>query len=191
MSQVHNTTADYLKDFMQPTAEKQVKEPEVIEAPSSAKKMVEIEPAPAPAAVDPEPVEPAKRQSMSADTQSEIYLGAFDTAQTLVLNALNERKKRRRLGDDKERAEEIYEMVTSRAASLNTFTDEEKKMYLRIKPLMEVTETIPFSDDEYDKAKRPLAKIIEESGMDMPPNMAFMMVAVEIMAPRLVDVFFE
>ncbi len=186
MEKQSESTAVLLKDFMEATenkANEQQPETVVIEAdPAPAEtKAVDIDKAPAPAA----------QPMLSPETQAEIYIGIADTTQGVVFGAINRRKMKRRLGDRLELAEKIYSDIDFGREQIVNLSDEHHQLYLRIKGLMEVAETIPFSDDEYEKLKVPLSKIIQESGHDLPPSMALTLLALQIFAPRISDAFFE
>lgn len=176
-----------LTDFMQPTEEKG---PEVF---NQTPVIIDEEPE-----VDPEPVqttatapaEPRERM-LSPETQAEIYISVVDGTQTLIFNSINKRKLARRLGDRLAEAEKLMNEIECGRLDPKDLHPDQYGLFLRIKNLLEIKETIPFSDDEYEKLKGPLAKIIQESGHDLPPSMALVLVGLEVMAPRLVDAMFE
>lgn len=183
------STKAMLTDFMEPTEAKgpevQVKESEVI-----------IEPAPEPAKPviqnDDPGLEPAPRERMlSPETQAEIYISVVDGTQTLIFNSINKRKLSRRLGDKLPEAEKLMNEIECGRLDPKDLHPEQYGLFLRIKNLLEIKDTIPFSDEEYEKLKAPLSKIIQESGHDLPPSMALVLVGLEVMAPRIVDAMFE
>lgn len=181
-----NSTKNLLTDFMQPTEEKgpeSINEPEVIIEPGP-------DPDPKPVQDPPEPKEPRERM-LTPETQAEIYISVVDGTQTLIFNSINKRKLTRRLGDRLPEAEKLMNEIECGRLDPKDLPAEQYGLFLRIKNLLEIKETIPFSDEEYEKLKGPLAKIIQESGHDLPPSMALVLVGLEVMAPRLVDAMFE
>lgn len=177
-----SSTHEMLKDFMKPT--------EVKDVPTEA---VVIEPEPAP---DPEPpaTEPPKEKatpSLSADTMAEIYLSVVDGTQTLIFSSINKKKMARRFGDKLAEAEKLLNELERGALQPQDLSPDQYGLFMRIKNLSEVRDAIPFSDEEYEKMKVPLTKIIEDSGHDLPPSMALVLVGLEVMAPRIVDAMFE
>jgi len=176
-----------LTDFMQPTEEKGpevVMEPEVI-----IEDEPELDPSP-PSTQEPSPKEPGKSM-LSPETQAEIYISVVDGTQTLIFNSINKKKLSRRLGDRLPEAEKLMNEIECGRLDPKDLHPDQYGLFLRIKSLLEIKETIPFSDEEYEKLKGPLAKIIQESGYDLPPSMALVLVGLEVMAPRIVDAMFE
>lgn len=183
-----NSTKAMLTDFMQPT---ETKGPENVGAQSNASNEPEviIEPEPKAISAD-EPKEPKERM-LSANTQAEVYIGVFDTAQTLILDRIAKKKLERRLGNRMQEAEQLFNEIESGRLQQINLTPDQYTLFMRIKSMMEIRDMIPFSDEEYKKLQVPLSKIIQESGHDLPPGMALVLVGLEVMGPRLADVIFE
>lgn len=177
-----NSTKELLKDFTTPT---EGKGPEV----AAAEVVIE----PEPNNEDPEEPDPPspKKAMLSAETQAEIYVSVLDGTQTVIFNTINRKKLARRLGDKLAEAEKIINEIECGRLEPSQLTPDQYNLFLRIKTLIEIRETIPFSDEEYEKLKTPLAKIIQESGHDLPPSMALVLVGLEVMGPRIVDAMFE
>jgi hypothetical protein len=179
-----NTTEEMLSDFMEPTeskgSETYFKEDEspVIIEPETVQ-------------VSPAETAPTKKPMLSADTMAEIYIGVADGAQTLIFNSINKKKLARRLGDRFPEAEKIINEIEVGRLHPKDLSPEQYALFMRVKSLLEIRETIPFSDEEYEKLKTPLTKIILDSGHDLPPGLALVLVGLEVMAPRMVDAIFE
>lgn len=178
-----NTTQQLLTDFMEPT---ESKGPEI--SMNEEPVIIDTEPEPELAAVE---QEAPKKALLSADTMAEIYISVADGTQTLIFNTINKKKLNRRLGDRLPEAEKLINEIEMGRLEPKDLSPEQYALFMRIKGLLEIRETIPFSDEEYEKLKTPLTKIIQDSGHDLPPSLALVLVGLEVMAPRIVDAMFE
>ncbi len=183
-------TDELLQDFMRPT------EPKDHTAEPDAEKTAPV--ASQPLELDAEEVpgtggkpSAAKERLMGAEFVSEAFIGMFDTTQSLILTKINQKKMKRRLGDKLPKAEQLFAEIESGRIQMADLSPEDYAIFLRIKDLMKIEEEIPLTDEEYEKLKVPLLKLVEINNIDIPPGLALMMSVVEVMAPRIVDVIFE
>ena len=146
----------------------------------------------APATTEP-PKPPAPKNPLPAETTAEIVIGSVDFVQQLIFEKIHRRKLKNRLepfgGIDK--AEQLMDDMEAGRKSESELTGDERRMVRLMKDYGRLTKEIAFTDDEIEKAKKPLSQIIKESGFDLPPNMAMFLVATEILGPRLADAITE
>lgn len=148
-------------------------------------------PAPIPAPVN-EPKAEKQKKTMPPDISAEIFIGAIDTTQMLVFGALNKRKIRSRFtGEEIAKAEKILQQIKDKDINKKELSDADYDLQYEYKRLKEIQDDIPFTDEEYEILKKPLAKLIEINGYDIPPGLAMTMAAAQVFAPRLVDAIFE
>ena len=162
-------------------------------------KAIDTPPPPPPPAVIVEPQQqqqqeqaPKPKPKLPPDISSEILIGAIDTTQTLVFNALLKRKVRSRYTPAQvAKAEKLIAQLEEKSIKKQELSDDDFDLVQGYKRLSDIHNDIPFTDEEYTTLKKPLAKLIEINGYDIPPNLAFSIAIAQVMAPRVVDAFFE
>jgi len=188
VNDTHESTTELMDIWALPS---EPKAPEVKPKPAAPAKE-EAEPGLSDPAPENEEVEPVKKKSkLSADTTAEIFIGSLGVTQALILSPIIRAKMKRRLGDNFEKAMLLMEDMEMGKRAKTSLTEDEMKWYIRIRDLYKTENDLPFSDTETEDLKKPLIKIIQDSGMDIPPNLAFSLVALEVMAPRIVSTMFD
>lgn len=128
---------------------------------------------------------------LSIETSASLYVGVFDSLQTLLLTTLHKWKLKRKIGDDKE-LERFEELNQSIKDNFKQFEDLEIADRAKVRILGRVKDKVnalPFSDDEYDQLEESLILILREMpGYQLPPNYALMMAMANVMLPRILDV---
>ncbi|WP_416437893.1 hypothetical protein [Phnomibacter sp. MR] len=188
---ISNTTNDLLRDFMKPTESKGPETINPIEEEKVASKATSAEPLELEAEEVKADPQPKKERMMGAEFVAETFLGMFDTTQSIILSKINRRKMKRRLGEKLPEAEKLINEIELGRIEPKDLTPEQYQIFLRIKDLMKVEEMIPLTDEEYEKLKVPLMRLVEVNNIDLPPNLALFMTAIDVMAPRIIDAFFE
>lgn len=184
-----NSTDQFFKDFERDTEPK-----EAIPAVPETAPQPQFEPGgPEPADTTESGPEPKakKKPAFSPETQAEFYIAGLDSAQTLLFKGINKRKMRRRFGDKLERAVQLFHEMEAGRLKPAELAPEDYVLFMRIRDLKQVEDEIPFSDDEYKQLQTPLAKVIEQSGYDLPPSMAISMAVMLVMAPRITAALME
>lgn len=161
------------------------KQPPVKEVKTVAEK-------PASTSVTAETVTNKIKAKLPPDISSEILIGAIDTTQSLVFGSLLKRKIRNRFTSvEIEKCKRYNQQVEDKEIKKKDLSDEDFEMLYAYNALQEVSADIPFTDEEYNKLKKPLSQLIEINGYDIPPGIALSIAVAQIMAPRICDAFFE
>jgi hypothetical protein len=177
--------------FTELKKETEVKGPGEDTAEKAAVKETDFEPEPEeakPAEKEREaPGEKAKKY-VSDLTASKITVDAFSFIQSLTFNAINAKKKRNRLGDDEDRAEELYyDIYVDKVKKITDLSPDEKKICRAYYELKKIDDRIEFEKEEIDEMTKNLEAIFHDSGFKMSPQYAMMLSLGKAMFIRVAD----
>lgn len=136
-------------------------------------------------------------RTFDPDFTTDIVVDMFDTAQHTTFLALNNRKqKKKRFKNDEEYFEAVkLSYLTSKEVDklenpedkkllidkLNTFTATMKK----------INEKLSFSTDEKSRLKKPIYELVKQHNFDIPPGLALVIVSLDIISNRVVDLIMD
>ena len=128
---------------------------------------------------------------LSVETSASLYVGVFDSLQTMILTTLHKWKLKRKIGNDKdlERFEELNQSVNDGLKQFDELEIPDRAKVRILKRVQEKVKELPFTDSEYDQLEESLTLILREMpGYQLPPNYALMMAMANVMLPRILDV---
>jgi hypothetical protein len=185
---VDETTSELLNDFAKPTESKNPEPPKpesIVEQAASADFQKEKQP-------EASKVEIIKdKAKLSFQTSAEIVTELIDGGQTLILDSYNERKKKRRYGNNKYVLEMMVEKVNAGQMKMTDIPEAQVNDFHGMRRLIDVGNDIPFSNDERKKMTESMTKIMQDKGSALDGNWAIAMVLFNAFAPRLADAITE
>jgi hypothetical protein len=128
---------------------------------------------------------------------SEIVIGTVDTIQSTLFLALNNKKqKNKRFKNREEYAEAVrLSYLTDIELSKLDNAEEKKLLVEKLKSFMDVmtkiNDGLSLDPDEILKLKRPLVELVKKSNFDIPPGLALVMVSMDILSNRVVDLIMD
>lgn len=196
---------ELLKDVTTPTEEQVPQAPVNTAPPEPTQPPAAPAPSAAPAAPAEEapaqepakaPKEPLSLEDCKDEAEACIFL--FDSAQNLALSALAKRKMRNRrervYGEDAQ--VKLQHLLDELELKKKGTTVQEERAYNAddvglLKTHMELQELLtdlPFSEEEIDRLKKPLAKIIQARGGMLPPEWQLGLFTLQMIGARIAQV---
>jgi hypothetical protein len=134
---------------------------------------------------------------LDARFTSDVIIGFFDGIQDPMFHYMNERRKRKRYfgtGEKYREAVELSYMTKEKICEqYPDDSDEKLEMVARYRTFNErmdkIDKALPFTDDEKEKLRVPIKRMIEKSNFDIPPGIALFMAACEVMSTRFIDLY--
>ena len=172
-----------LQEVATPTTDKDTTTIETQEVKSDFVEPVNIEPETEKETID----------KLDPSTSAEIYIGIMDNLQQFLFTSIQTRKTAKKIGSKEalETAEKKLELLEVGKVNDFDLQDEELHHVNILKKAKKKFDKIPFSDDERESLREPLAKVIGEAGYDLPPNLALTLIVAQVFIPRLSDAFFD
>ncbi len=147
--------------------------------------------------------EPTERVNLSdlADPEetADICITMIDGVQTPIFLLLHRKKLVKKYFTDKQQykdASEIYALTDADIA--NQYPDKadallalKRRFNAMTKDYTSKTVEVPLSDDEKDRLKSPMKRMIEKSGFNVPPALALCVVMGQIIISRLIDLYWD
>ena len=135
---------------------------------------------------------------LSAELSADIIIGGVDFLQCQVLTRIHEHKFKKRMrsryGDGAMEAADALLNKLEAERKQNTFADrtaDEVGMLSLIKRYREVTDDIPFTEEEKDKVRPTLVAYLKERGGQLPPWLGLGLMVTEMIGSRIMDAVFE
>jgi hypothetical protein len=134
----------------------------------------------------------------SPEESADLITGAIDFTLTTSLTKIHKWKFRKTLtnefGTDAIlKLEEVNKEVERCKTANETINlqPEHLQMLLYQHTHKAIIADIPFTDEETAKSNKTLARYIEANGGDLPPNISLLLLGVQLIGPRIVDVIVE
>jgi hypothetical protein len=181
---IHDSTSELFSHFSQPAKDKANGSAIIADMFSDSDKKEDT------ASGDDKPGKEGKR-FVSSELSAELLIGSIDTLQTIAFSAANRRKMKRRFADDIDRLEVLVDKIDAGTMTKADLSDQDHAALKKLRRLIAVYDDIPFTDEEKEQLKKPLAEIIEVYGAKIPPGVALVIAALTVMLPRIVDMAVE
>jgi hypothetical protein len=131
------------------------------------------------------------------DFTTDICVDMFDTAQHTTFLALNNRKqKKKRFKND----DEYYEAIKLSTLTITEIEKQEspddKKLLLEklntFKTAMKkINQDLSLTIDEKKRLKKPIYELVKQHNFDIPPGLALVLVSLDIISNRVVDLIMD
>lgn len=127
-----------------------------------------------------------QKRKMTAEESAESLVAMLDGIITPTFTALQWRKFKKAFTDEERKT---IDQASVKASSEQTpeekglvgkFERLEREMKARMKE-------VPFTDEEFNRLQRPAVILCKQNNIDIPPGLAFSMVAMQLVSNRVVD----
>jgi hypothetical protein len=131
------------------------------------------------------------------DFSSEIVIDTIDTMQHGLFLALNNRKQKNMRFKNRDEYREAISLSYLTDAELQKLENYEEKKILVEKlktfqsTMEKVNDKISFLPDEKMRLKKPIYQLVKQNNFDIPPGLALMLVATDIISNRVIDLIYD